>query len=72
MSHTDAIEHIGTAIEVAGVLLIVVGLLRAGWRSWRRHGTGLVRFDLEVVNQREEVVGGGSLRMLMRSRPPDP
>jgi 3-hydroxybutyryl-CoA dehydratase len=37
-----------------------------------RHGTGLVRFDLEVVNQREQVVGGGSLRMLMRSRPPAP
>ena len=40
-----------------------------------RHGTGLVRFDLEVLNQRGEVVGGGSLRMLMRSRdyaPPAP
>jgi 3-hydroxybutyryl-CoA dehydratase len=34
-----------------------------------RGGTGLVRFDLEVVNQRGEVVGGGALRMLMRSRP---
>jgi len=33
-----------------------------------RHGTGLVRFDLEVVNQHGEVVGGGALRMLMRSR----
>jgi acyl dehydratase len=33
-----------------------------------RHGTGLVRFDLEVVNQHGEVVGGGGLRMLMRSR----
>ena len=36
MSHADLIEHIGRAIEVAGVALIVAGLLRALWRSWRR------------------------------------
>jgi uncharacterized membrane protein len=36
MSHADFIEHIGRAIEVAGVALIVAGLLRALWRSSRR------------------------------------
>ena len=36
VSHADFVEHIGRAIEVAGVALIVAGLLRALWRSWRR------------------------------------
>lgn len=36
MSHADFVEHIGRAIEVAGVALIVAGLLRALWRGWRR------------------------------------
>jgi uncharacterized membrane protein len=36
MAHADFIEHIGRAIEVAGVALIVAGLMRALWRSWRR------------------------------------
>ena len=36
MSHADFVEHIGRAIEVAGVVLIVAGLLRALWRSGRR------------------------------------
>jgi acyl dehydratase len=34
-----------------------------------RQNSGLVRFEMEVRNQRDEVVGGGSLRMLMRARP---
>ena len=33
-----------------------------------RLGAGLVRFDLEVVNQKDVVVSSGSLRMLMRSK----
>jgi acyl dehydratase len=41
-------------------------------RALPRLGGGLVRFDLEVVNQREQVVSSGSLRMLMRSRPASP
>jgi acyl dehydratase len=38
-------------------------------RAVPRAGGGLVRFDMEVINQRGQSVGGGSLRMLMRSRP---
>ncbi|MBI3969748.1 MAG: MaoC family dehydratase N-terminal domain-containing protein [Chloroflexi bacterium] len=34
-----------------------------------RAQSGLVRFDLDVVNQDEKVVSSGSLRMLMRMRP---
>jgi acyl dehydratase len=34
-----------------------------------RAKAGLVRFDLEVVNQAGQVVSTGSLRMLMRMRP---
>ena len=37
-------------------------------RAMPRLGAGLVRFDLEVVNQRDVVVSNGSLRMLMRSK----
>ena len=35
-------------------------------RAMPRLGAGLVRFDLEVVNQKDVVVSSGSLRMLMR------
>ncbi|MGI8423683.1 MAG: MaoC/PaaZ C-terminal domain-containing protein [Chloroflexota bacterium] len=35
-------------------------------RAMPRLSAGLVRFDLEVVNQRDTVVSSGSLRMLMR------
>jgi acyl dehydratase len=38
-------------------------------RALPRAGAGLVRFDLEVVNQDGQVVSGGSLRLLMRLRP---
>jgi acyl dehydratase len=38
-------------------------------RAIPRAKAGLVRFDLEVVNQRDEVACGGSLRLLMRMRP---
>ncbi len=38
-------------------------------RALPRARAGLVRFDLEVVNQREQVVSSGSLRLLMRMRP---
>lgn len=38
-------------------------------RPLPRAGAGLVRFALEVVNQRGQVVSGGSLRMLMRLKP---
>ena len=38
-------------------------------RALPRAGAGLVRFDLEVVNQRGQVVSAGSLRMLMRMKP---
>jgi acyl dehydratase len=41
-------------------------------RALPRARAGLVRFDLEVVNQRGEVVSTGSLRMLMRMRPAPP
>lgn len=37
-------------------------------RAMPRLGAGLVRFDLEVVNQKDVVVSSGSLRMLMRSQ----
>ena len=37
-------------------------------RAMPRLGAGLVRFDLEVVNQKDVVVSSGSLRMLMRSK----
>ena len=37
-------------------------------RAMPRLGAGLVRFDLEVVNQKGVVVSSGSLRMLMRSK----
>jgi acyl dehydratase len=37
-------------------------------RAMPRLGAGLVRFDLEVVNQKNVVVSSGSLRMLMRSK----
>lgn len=37
-------------------------------RAMPRLGAGLVRFDLEVVNQKGVVVSSGSLRMLMRMR----
>ena len=37
-------------------------------RAMPRLGAGLVRFDLEVVNQNDVVVSSGSLRMLMRSK----
>ena len=49
MSHADFIEHVGRAIEIAGVALIVAGLLRALWRSSRRAaGTraALARHDM--------------------------
>ena len=36
-------------------------------RAMPRLKAGLVRFDLEVVNQKDVVVSSGSLRMLMRS-----
>lgn len=35
-------------------------------RAMPRLGAGIVRFDLEVVNQKETVVSTGSLKMLMR------
>ena len=35
-------------------------------RAMPRLGAGLVRFDLEVVNQKGTVVSSGSLKMLMR------
>jgi acyl dehydratase len=38
-------------------------------RALPRARAGLVRFDLEVVNQRAQVVSAGSLRMLMRRKP---
>src|SRR5204863_2874624 len=38
-------------------------------RALPRVGAGLVQFDLEVRNQRDEVVSTGRLRMLMRMRP---
>ncbi|MGH2350432.1 MAG: MaoC family dehydratase [Chloroflexota bacterium] len=38
-------------------------------RALPRAGAGLVRFDLEVVNQRGQVVSAGSLRLLMRLKP---
>lgn len=38
MTHADWIEHTGTAIEAAGVALIVLGLLLAAWRGARTHG----------------------------------
>ncbi len=38
-------------------------------RPLPRLGAGLVRFDLELRNQRDQVVSTGSLRMLMRMRP---
>ena len=37
-------------------------------RALPRAAAGLVRFDLEVVNQHGQVVGGGSLRLLMRMK----
>ena len=37
-------------------------------RAMPRLGAGLVRFDLQVVNQKDVVVSNGSLRMLMRSK----
>lgn len=38
MSHGDAIEALGNAIELAGVVLIAAGLLIAAWRAWRHPG----------------------------------
>jgi 3-hydroxybutyryl-CoA dehydratase len=38
-------------------------------RALPRARAGLVRFDLEVVNQHQQVVSSGSLRLLMRMRP---
>jgi acyl dehydratase len=38
-------------------------------RALPRARAGLVRFELEVVNQDDQVVSGGSLRLLMRMRP---
>ncbi len=37
-------------------------------RAMPRLGAGLVKFDLEVLNQKDVVVSSGSLRMLMRSK----
>jgi len=37
-------------------------------RAMPRLGAGLVRFDLEVVNQKGTVVSSGSLKMLMRMK----
>ena len=37
-------------------------------RAMPRLKAGLVRFDLEVVNQKGQVVSSGSLRMLMRMK----
>ena len=37
-------------------------------RALPRLGAGLVRFDLEVRNQDDQVVSSGALRMLMRMR----
>ena len=41
-------------------------------RAIPRAQSGLVRFDLEVVNHKGQVVGGGSLRLLMRMKPQPP
>jgi acyl dehydratase len=38
-------------------------------RALPRLGAGLVRFEFEVRNQRDQIVSTGSLRMLMRMRP---
>jgi acyl dehydratase len=38
-------------------------------RAIPRARAGLVRFDLEVVNQRDQIVCTGSLRLLMRMQP---
>ncbi|HEX2037752.1 MAG TPA: MaoC/PaaZ C-terminal domain-containing protein [Chloroflexota bacterium] len=38
-------------------------------RALPRAGAGLVRFELEVVNQHGQVVSAGALRLLMRLRP---
>jgi uncharacterized membrane protein len=40
MSHAQLIERVGDAIEIAGVALIVLGLLLAAWRGARGSGTG--------------------------------
>lgn len=43
MSHAEFIERIGNAIELAGVALIVLGLLFAAWRGARGHGAAAAR-----------------------------
>ena len=57
-----------SAAVVAGDEITVRG--RVGERrAMPRANAGLVRFDLEVVNQRGRVVSSGRLTMLMRMRP---
>ena len=43
MSHAELIERVGDAIEVAGVALIVLGLLLAALRGARGGGTATAR-----------------------------
>jgi uncharacterized membrane protein len=43
MSHAQLIEGVGNAIEIAGVVLIVLGLLLAAWRGARGGGAAALR-----------------------------
>ena len=50
----------GDAVRLRGAV--------ADARPMPRLGAGLIRFDLELLNQKNVVVSSGSLRMLMRSK----
>jgi uncharacterized membrane protein len=43
MSHAQWIEQVGNAIEFAGVVLIVLGLVLAAWRAARGSGNAAAR-----------------------------
>jgi uncharacterized membrane protein len=53
MSHAQLIERVGDAIEIAGVALIVLGLLLAAWRAAR--GSGTANVALRVAQARHDM-----------------
>jgi uncharacterized membrane protein len=51
MSHAQLIERVGDAIEIAGVALIVLGLLFAAWRGARGSGAAAARGTASVASR---------------------